>query len=305
MKTVPYTSGEAKLSPKTRLGLVHLKVKHLKEQTAFYKEVLKMTLHEESEDHAVLGDTKKPLLYLRRVENLKRYSNTTGMYHFALLYPSEKELAKAIAMLFAVKYPNSPTDHGMSKTTYLKDLEGNDIELYVRTKERGHYVEKAGDLKFLYTDGTLTDGRDPLDLTELFQHLSENEKVDSPLEDMEMGHIHLYGSKLDDMLIFYRDVMGFAEGLMMRSFAMGDVGLEEEQYHVVAFNSWKQTDIPAPEDAAGLDFYTLVLSGKEDYLALKKRLEEAKVETFQEEDGEYLYDPSHIKIKLEVDTKAA
>ena len=86
---------------------------------------------------------------------------------------------------------------------------------------------------------------------------------------------------------------------------MGDVGLEEEQYHVVAFNSWKQTDIPAPEDAAGLDFYTLVLSGKEDYLALKKRLEETKVETFQEEDGEYLYDPSHIKIKLEVDTKAA
>ena len=64
------------------------------------------------------------------------------------------------------------------------------------------------------------------------------------------------------MLTFYRDVMGFAEGLMMRSFAMGDVGLEEEQYHVVAFNSWKQTDILLLKIAVGLDFYTLVLSEK-------------------------------------------
>lgn len=305
MKAVPYTLGEAKLSPNTRLGLVHLKVKHLKEQIAFYKEVLKLTLHEESEDHAILGDLKTPLLYLRRVEDLKRYNNTTGMYHFALLYPSEKELAKAIAWLFALKYPNAPTDHGMSKTTYLKDLEGNDIELYVRTKQRGNYVEKGRDLKFLYTDGTLTDGRDPLDLDELFRNLKEEEELQSPLVDMKLGHIHLYGSTLSSMLTFYRDVIGFAEGLMMNSFAMGDVGLEEEQYHVVAFNSWKQTDTPAPEDAAGLDFYTLVLAGNKEYEALKSRLSKAEVETFLENGGEYLYDPSRIKIKLEIDQQTA
>ncbi len=304
MKTIPYTIGNARLSPRTRLGVVHLKVKYLKEQIAFYREVLKMTLHEESEDHAVLGDTHKPLLYLRRVDDLKRYNNTTGMYHFALLYPSEKELAKAISWLFSIKYPNSPTDHGMSKTTYLKDLEGNDIELYVRTSERGNYVSNGGDLKFLYTDGTLTDGRDPLDLDVLFKELDENESLETPLTNMEMGHIHLYGSNLSSMLAFYRDVIGFAEGLMMKSFAMGDVGLEEEQYHVVAFNSWKQTDIPAPEDAVGLDYFTLILPSREDYLSLKSRLNEAKVETFMEEDGEFIYDPSHIKIRLEVDIEA-
>lgn len=305
MKTIPYTIGEARLSPKTRLGLVHLKVKHLKEQTAFYREVLKMTLHEESEDHAVLGDSRKPLLYLRRVDELKRYTNTTGMYHFALLYPSEKELAKAISWLFSINYPNSPTDHGMSKTTYLKDLEGNDIELYIRTKERGNYVSKGGDLKFLYTDGTLTDGRDPLDLDVLFKELEENENLETPLENMEMGHIHVYGSSLSSMLSFYRDVIGFAEGLMMKNFAMGDVGLDEEQYHVVAFNSWKQTDIPAPEDAVGLDYFTLILPSIEEYLSLKNRLDEARVETFMEADGEYIYDPSHIKIRLEVDKEAS
>ena len=76
---------------------------------------------------------KKPLLYLRRVEDLKRYSNTTGMYHFALLYPSEKELAKAIAMLFAVKYPNSPTRPRHVQDHLSEGSGRNDIELYVRT----------------------------------------------------------------------------------------------------------------------------------------------------------------------------
>lgn len=301
MRTVPYITGEAKLSPRARLGLVHLKVKHLKEQIAFYREVLKMTVHEESEDHAVLGDTKKPLLYLRRVDELKRYSNTTGMYHFALLYPSKKELAKAVAWLHRQSHPNAPTDHGMSKTTYLKDLEGNDIELYIRTGERGNYVSKDGDLKFLYSDGTLTDGRDPLDLHELYNELEENENLDTPLKNMEMGHIHLYGSSLSTMLAFYRDTMGFAEGLMMPGFGMGDVGLEEEQYHIIAYNIWKGTDIPAPEDALGLDYYTLILADKDDYHSLKSRLKEANVETFTENDGEYLYDPAHIKIRLKVD----
>src|SRR5690554_6939912 len=145
-----------------------------------------MTLHEESDDHALLGDTSKPLLHLRRADDLKRYHDTTGMYHFALLYPSERELAKAMAWLFALKYPHAPTDHGMSKTTYLKDLEGNDIELYIRTGERGQYVSKDGDLKFLYADGTLTEGRDPLDLEELYESLEEKEELETPLENMEM-----------------------------------------------------------------------------------------------------------------------
>jgi hypothetical protein len=33
------------------------------------------------------------------------------MYHFAILYPSRKERARAIARLFALRYPNAPTVH--------------------------------------------------------------------------------------------------------------------------------------------------------------------------------------------------
>jgi catechol 2,3-dioxygenase len=52
-----------------------------------------------------------------------------GLYHFAVLFPNRKELARAMARLFAMRYENYPTDHIMTKTTYLDDPEGNGITL--------------------------------------------------------------------------------------------------------------------------------------------------------------------------------
>ncbi|VEU82098.1 VOC family protein [Acholeplasma hippikon] len=298
MKIIEYVQKDRIISENTKLGVVHLKVKHLKEQINFYKVALKMTILEETEDYAILGDTKNPLLHLRKVDDLKRYSNTTGMYHFALLYPNEKELAKAIYWLYSIKYPNAPTDHGFSKTSYLKDLEGNDIELYIRTVDRAIYIEKNGEYKIKYKDGRITDGRDELDLDELFSHLDKNDDIESPIYDMQMGHIHLYGSNVDEMNKFYTEVMGFAEGIYMPYFRMSDVGLTREKNHVIAFNAWKRTDIQAPEDAAGLDYYTIVLDGKNEFDSLLARLDKNGTPYTIEETSAYLLDPSKIKIKL-------
>lgn len=298
MKTIPFTDSNVLLSSTTKLGIVHLRVKNLKNQILFYTKALKMTLHHESETEALLGDTSKPLLHLHVHEDPKRYHNTTGMYHFALLYPSEKELAKALAYLYAIKYEHIPTDHGMSKTSYLKDLEGNDIELYIRTLDRATYVEEGGMLQIRYNDGTLTDGRDPLDLDELFSHIDQNDDIQSPLEDMEMGHIHLYGSNLDKMVSFYTDILGFGRGIIDPRFRMGDVGLDTVQNHVIAFNSWKQTDIPAPHDALGLIHYTIILEDELAINELKQRLDKHSYP--YELDGNTLLikDPSHINIKI-------
>lgn len=299
MRIIDYVQKDAKLSNKTELGLVHLKVKNLKDQIRFYTVALKMTVLEETEDYAILGDTKNPLLHLRKVDDLKRYNNTTGMYHFALLYPNEKELAKAVYWLHAIKYPNAPTDHGFSKTTYLKDLEGNDIELYIRTIDRAVFIETSkGEFKIRYKDGRITDGRDELDLDELFSHLDENDDVKSPLYDMQMGHIHLYGSNVEQMNEFYTHVIGYAEGIYMPSFMMSDVGLDEEKNHVIAFNAWKRTNLQAPKDAAGLDYYTIILENKEAFDELKRRLVLHKVDITNTDDGIFILDPSKIKVKL-------
>lgn len=300
MKTIPYTDSNVQLSSSTKLGIVHLRVKNLKNQILFYTKALKMTVHQESDTEALLGDTHKPLLHLHVHEDPKRYHNTTGMYHFALLYPSEKELAKALAYLYAIKYEHIPTDHGMSKTSYLKDLEGNDIELYIRTLDRATYVEEGGMLQIRYNDGRLTDGRDPLDLDELFSHIEQDDDIQSPLHDMEMGHIHLYGSNLDAMVKFYTEVVGFGRGIIDPRFRMGDVGLDDVQNHVIAFNSWKQTDIEAPQDALGLQHFTLILENAEELDHLLNRFDAAKHPYTSVNNEIFVKDPSNILFKLEI-----
>src|SRR5436190_16514283 len=134
----PLTSTEKfSIPPTTRLGHVHLTVNNLDREISFYTKVLGFKLHWRESAEAALGTESEVLLLLSENPTARRVQNTSGMYHFAILYPSRKELARAIARLFAMRYPNSPTDHGISKTTYLDDLEGNTIELYARSLEDG------------------------------------------------------------------------------------------------------------------------------------------------------------------------
>lgn len=301
MKSVKYVQNKALLPSETKLGLVHLNVMNLENQIKFYTYVLKMTLHEQGDDYAVLGDEEHGILRLKQIDNAQRYHATTGMYHFALLYPNEKELAKAISWLFSINYPNSPTDHGMSKTTYLEDLEGNHIELYIRTIDRGEYVYTNNRLYMrYYSDGRLTDGRDPLDMDELFSHIDENEQINTPLSNMAMGHIHLYGSELDEMVHFYEDVIGFAEGVVDYTFKMADMGLDNIQNHVIAFNMWKNTDVQSPKNALGLDFYTILVPSRTVLDEVKARLANASWEFENFGDRIALRDVSKIKLEIKV-----
>lgn len=53
------------------------------------------------------------------------------LYHFAILFPNKKELAKTIKRLIEHKYPLSGfADHVVSEAIYLKDPDGNGVELY-------------------------------------------------------------------------------------------------------------------------------------------------------------------------------
>jgi hypothetical protein len=98
-----------------------------------------LQLHWRNDATAGLGVGEEDLLRLTEVRGARRFRGTTGMYHFALLLPNRRELARAIARLFELRYPNHPTDHLMTKTTYLDDPEGNNIEIYTDTPEDGTF----------------------------------------------------------------------------------------------------------------------------------------------------------------------
>ena len=56
---------------------------------------------------------------------------TTGLYHAAILYPTRADLADALRRLLAhgVRLDGA-SDHGVSEALYLRDPDGNGLELY-------------------------------------------------------------------------------------------------------------------------------------------------------------------------------
>ncbi len=55
----------------------------------------------------------------------------TGLYHTAILYPTRADLARALRQLVEARYPlDGASDHGVSEAIYLRDPDGNGVELY-------------------------------------------------------------------------------------------------------------------------------------------------------------------------------
>jgi catechol 2,3-dioxygenase len=56
---------------------------------------------------------------------------TTGLYHIAIRYPDRAALADALRRLAAAEIPlDGAADHGVSEALYLRDPDGNGVELY-------------------------------------------------------------------------------------------------------------------------------------------------------------------------------
>ena len=122
--------------PGTRIGHVHLKVADLDRAIAFYNGVLGFEVKLRFGDSAAFlaaGDYHHHI-GLNTWESLggpPPAAGTTGLYHTAILYPSRAALADALRRLIAAKVPlDGASDHGVSEALYLRDPDGNGVELY-------------------------------------------------------------------------------------------------------------------------------------------------------------------------------
>ncbi|SFM29160.1 VOC family protein [Methylobacterium pseudosasicola] len=124
------------IHPETRIGHVHLKVADLDRALGFYCGVLGLGLTQRYGERAafVAAGGYHHHIGLNTWESLggsPPAPGTTGLYHLALLYPNRAALADALRRVEAAGIPlDGASDHGVSEALYLRDPDGNGVELY-------------------------------------------------------------------------------------------------------------------------------------------------------------------------------
>ena len=126
-----------------RIGHVHLKVSDLARSLAFYQGVLGFKTTGRLGRGAAFvaaGDYHHHIgLNIWESEGAgPPPRGTTGLYHFAVLYPTRAALADALRRVTAAGIRlDGAADHGVSEALYLRDPDGNGLELYWdRPRER-------------------------------------------------------------------------------------------------------------------------------------------------------------------------
>jgi catechol 2,3-dioxygenase len=177
------------------LGALELKVLDLERETGFY-EWFGFTKLAGDGGSAVLGAGGKPLLRLKSAPGLsRRPRHTAGLYHFAILLPTEEELGGFLRRSLEEKLPLTGTsDHFVSQALYYDDPEGNGIEVYA-DRPRSEWT---------YPGGRLNIGIEHLDFERLLRIANKPKpKLSDPTL---LGHMHLNVSDLDRSQAFYESL---------------------------------------------------------------------------------------------------
>lgn len=124
------------IAPGVSIGHVHLKVADLERALAFYRGVLGFELTQRFGSQAAFVSSGG---YHHHI-GLNTWESgggsppppgATGLYHLAILYPTREALADALRrVLDAGIALDGPSDHGVSEAIYLRDPDGNGVELY-------------------------------------------------------------------------------------------------------------------------------------------------------------------------------
>jgi catechol 2,3-dioxygenase len=119
-----------------RMGHVHLKVSDLERALGFYSGVLGFEVMQRMGDSAAFlsAGGYHHHIGLNTWESSGGSAppaGTTGLYHLAIVYPTRAKLGDALGRLIEARIPlDGAADHGVSEALYLRDPDGNGVELY-------------------------------------------------------------------------------------------------------------------------------------------------------------------------------
>jgi catechol 2,3-dioxygenase len=148
-----------------RIGHVHLKVADLDRAIAFYHGVLGFEITQRFGQAAFLAaNGYHHHIGLNTWQSLAGSPpprDSTGLYHVAIVYPTRAALADALRRLIRAGVQlDGSADHGVSEALYLRDPDGNGVELYRDRPEHEWPRDASGDIVMT---------TDPLNLEELLR----------------------------------------------------------------------------------------------------------------------------------------
>jgi catechol 2,3-dioxygenase len=136
----------------SHIGHVHLRVSDLQRSTAFYSDVLGLTITANGLDIGLpivflaFGEYHHHLALnaLTSAGGARPSPANTGLHHFALAYPDEVALALVVQRIYAHGYPiDSAEDHGATLSVYMSDPDGIGVELYYDRPRKDWFDSKG------------------------------------------------------------------------------------------------------------------------------------------------------------------
>ena len=144
------------IDPRVAIGHVHLKVADLERALKFYCGVLGFELQQRFGTQAafISAGGYHHHLGLNTWESAGGSPpppRSTGLYHVAILYPNRAQLADAVRRVLAAGVElDGAADHGVSEAVYLRDPDGNGVELY-RDRPPAQWPRTAGGELAMFT----------------------------------------------------------------------------------------------------------------------------------------------------------
>ena len=159
-----------RINPGTSIGHVHLKVANIERALGFYRDILGFEVMQRYGEDATFISAGGYHHHIGLNTWMSKGASpaprgSAGLFHLAILYPERRDLAQALKWLLEAEYRiDGASDHGVSEALYLRDPDGNGVELYVdRPAEEWPRTE----------DGGLAMVTNPLDVEGLLAELED------------------------------------------------------------------------------------------------------------------------------------
>lgn len=264
---------------------VSIQVLNLQRAIEFYTNTLGLTVLNQDEYQVELSaNGKDSLLSIVQLENgIKKVPRTTGLYHFAILLPSRKELGKILNHFIKNQVPlQGASNHGISEAIYLSDPEGNGIEIASDTDPK-KWKWKNGQLDVFSENG-------PMDIKSVLSESQDEEFTKLPADTI-MGHIHLHASELKNIRRFYEEALGMDVVIdLPRQALFFSYG---KYHHHLAVNVWNGIGAPTPpSNSVGLRNFLLRLPDSISLEEIESNFMNMKIPYSTTEKGLAVRDPS-------------